>query len=45
MPAKATITASFSADSTVDRGSVGPVFRSATEDRFFHFATIFGLTP
>ncbi|GJE46084.1 hypothetical protein AEGHOMDF_5284 [Methylobacterium soli] len=39
------ITASFSADNTVDRGSVGPVFRSTTEDRFFHFATVFGLTP
>ncbi|MDR7040605.1 hypothetical protein J2X36_005388 [Methylobacterium sp. BE186] len=30
---------------SMDRGSVGPVFRSVTEDRFFHFATVFGLTP
>jgi hypothetical protein len=42
---KATTTASCSADSTVDRGSVGPVFRSAAEDCLFHFARVFGLTP
>ena len=33
--------ASSSAESTVDLGSFGPVRRSATEDRFFHFATVF----
>jgi hypothetical protein len=31
--------------STVDLGSLGPVGRSATAVRFFHFATVFGLTP
>jgi hypothetical protein len=37
--------ASSSADRTVDFGSVGPVGRSATELRFFHFATVFWLIP
>lgn len=35
--------ASFSSDKLVDFGSLGPVGRSATEPRFFHFATVFGL--
>ena len=30
---------------TVDLGSRGPVGRSATEPRFFHFATVLGLMP
>jgi hypothetical protein len=30
-----------SIDSTVECGSFGPVGRSATEVRFFHFATVF----
>jgi hypothetical protein len=37
--------ASSSADRTDDFGSFGPVGRSATEVRFFHFATVFGLIP
>jgi hypothetical protein len=37
------MTASSSSDSTVERGSFGPVGRSATEVRFFHFATVFWL--
>jgi hypothetical protein len=37
--------ASSSTDSTVDFGSFGPVGRSATELRFFHFATVFWLIP
>ena len=36
---------SFSTDKTVDLGSFGPVGRSETELRFFHLATVFGLTP
>jgi hypothetical protein len=40
---KATMMASFSSDKLVDFGSLGPVGRSATEPRFFHFATVFGL--
>ena len=43
--AKPTMTASSSTDRTVDRGSFGPVGRSAAEERFFHFATVFGLIP
>ncbi|MBB3948732.1 hypothetical protein GGQ73_004727, partial [Rhizobium skierniewicense] len=30
-------------DRTVDFGSLGPVGRSMTEVRFFHFATVFWL--
>jgi len=41
----ATMIASSSADNTVDVGSFGPVFLSATELRFFHFATVLGLIP
>jgi hypothetical protein len=37
--------ASSSIDSTVDFGRLGPVGRSATEPRFFHLATVFGLMP
>ncbi|TCT02053.1 hypothetical protein EDC64_10849 [Aquabacter spiritensis] len=37
--------ASFSIDSTVDVGSLGPVGRSATEIRFFLSATVFWLIP
>jgi hypothetical protein len=37
--------ASSSIDSTVDLGSFGPVGRSATEVRLFHFATVFWLIP
>ncbi len=33
------------ADRTVDFGVVGPVGRSLTEVRRFHFATVFGLMP
>jgi hypothetical protein len=40
---KATMMASSSSDKLVDFGSFGPVERSATEPRFFHFATVFGL--
>ena len=32
-------------DRTVDLGCLGPVGRSETEDRAFHLATVFGLTP
>jgi hypothetical protein len=39
------MTASSSIDSTVERAFFGPVGRSATEGRFFHFATVFGLIP
>jgi hypothetical protein len=42
---KATTTASSSTVRTVDRGSFGPVRRSATDLRAFHFAMVFGLTP
>ena len=42
---KATTIASSSPDKTVERGSVGPVRRSATELRRFHFAIILWLTP
>jgi len=38
---KATIIASSPVDRTVDVGSREPVGRSATELRFFHFATVF----
>jgi hypothetical protein len=37
--------ASSSIESTVYFGSRGPVGRSATEPRFFHLATVFGLMP
>jgi hypothetical protein len=37
------MTASSSRDSTIERGSFGPVGRSATEVRFFHFAAVFWL--
>lgn len=37
--------ASSSTVRTVDRGSFGPVGRSATEVRFFHLATVFWLIP
>lgn len=39
------MTASSSTESTVDLGSFGPVGTSATEARFFHFATVFWLIP
>ena len=39
------MTASSSIDSTVDRGSHGPVLRSAVELRLFHLATVFWLMP
>lgn len=39
------MTASTSRKSTVDLGSRGPVGRSATELRFLHLATVFGLIP
>jgi hypothetical protein len=39
------ITASSSMLSTVERGVRGPVGKSATLVRFFHFATVFGLIP
>ena len=42
---KATMIASSSNDRTVEWASFGPVGRSATEDRFFHFATVFWLKP
>ena len=32
-------------ESSVDFASFGPVFRSATEPRFFHLATVLGLMP
>jgi hypothetical protein len=35
--------ASFSMERTVDRGSRGPVRRSVTEPRLFHFAMVLGL--
>ena len=34
--------ASSSMERMVDLGSRGPVGRSATEPRFFHFATVLG---
>jgi hypothetical protein len=37
--------ASCSTVRTVERGCFGPVRRSATEQRFLHFATVFGLMP
>ena len=37
--------ASSSIESTVDFGSFGPVGRSATELRWRHLATVFGLIP
>src|SRR4051812_22351561 len=37
--------ASSSLESTVERGSFGPVRSSWTEGRFFHLATVFGLIP
>jgi transposase len=39
---KATTTASSSADRGVDRGSLGPVGRSQTDDRAFHLAMVLG---
>jgi hypothetical protein len=39
------MTASSSTESTVERGSLGPVGRSTTEVRPFHFATVFWLIP
>ena len=42
---KTTLTASSSAESTVEPGAVGPVGRSATAVRFFHWAAVFGLIP
>jgi hypothetical protein len=42
---KATMMASSSSDKLVDFDSFGPVGRSATEPRCFHFATVFGLIP
>jgi hypothetical protein len=41
----ATTTASSSTVRTVDRGSFGPVRRSATVVRAFHLAMVFALTP
>jgi hypothetical protein len=37
--------AASSPDRTVDFGALGPIGRSATEVRFFHFATVFWLMP
>jgi len=37
--------ASSSTDSTVDFATLGPVGKSATKPRFFHFATVLGLIP
>jgi hypothetical protein len=45
MLAEATIIASSSSDNTVEWASFGPVARSATDLRFFHFATVFWLMP
>ena len=42
---KAKTIASSAIESTVDFASFGPVFRSATEPRFFHLATVLGLMP
>jgi hypothetical protein len=42
---KATMIASSWVERTVERGSRGPVGRSVTELRFFHFATVFWLIP
>ena len=39
------MTASCSTDSTVERGRLGPVGRSATEVRAFLLATVFWLIP
>src|SRR5690606_19904652 len=41
----ATIAASSASDRTVERGSVGPVFKSSTVARLRHFATVLGLMP
>lgn len=38
---KATTAASSATDNTVEHGCVGPVGKSATEVRFFHFVTVF----
>jgi hypothetical protein len=43
--AKRGITASSSTPSAVERGVRGPVGKSATLVRFFHFATVSGLIP
>jgi hypothetical protein len=37
--------ASSSTDSTEDFGSLGPVGRSATDDRFLHLNIVLGSTP
>jgi hypothetical protein len=37
--------ASSSTDRTEDLGSLGPVGRSATDERFLHFDMVLGLTP
>src|SRR3954464_6142630 len=37
--------ASSSIESTVERGSLGPVRSSWIEGRFFHLAAVFGLIP
>jgi hypothetical protein len=42
---KATMIASSSAESTVERGCWGPAGRSLTDGRFRRWATVFGLTP
>jgi hypothetical protein len=41
MPPEGTMIASSSSERTVDFASRGPVGRSATDDRFFHLATVF----
>ncbi len=43
MPTKGGNDRPSSGDSTVERGSFGPVRRSATEDRYRHLVTVFGL--
>ena len=45
MPAEGDYHRFFSMLSTVEAASLGPVGRSATDPRFFHFATVFGLIP
>jgi hypothetical protein len=45
VPAKGENDRLFPIDSTVEVGCLGPVGRSATELRFFHLATVFGLMP
>jgi len=42
---KETIIESYSRLRIVDLASVGPVGRSATDARFFYFATVFWLIP